>query len=308
MEELTGDNATPGRDEIKARLEALIAEPHVSEEYVRFRMDLLQAQWAVRQALVGTSPPGHPRGTTGTMAAGQDEPEPTPGEPALDPSAVSFDPALLRALFSALCASAARGGRQTEDMKRLTAAVEANPELLERLVRQAAFGPAMRELEALARELRVFIDALLFVGRALAAPFVAEAARRIGAGSGGAAARGRCPVCGSPPSLATLRRQDGRRILTCSLCGTRWEFTRLACPWCEQADPEALGLLRVSEGDPRWIETCERCRGYLKSVDERRLPLGEAIIPVVEEAATLHLDLLAEKEGYIRRLPYVLSG
>jgi hypothetical protein len=32
------------------------------------------------------------------------------------------------------------------------------------------------------------------------------------------------------------------------------------------------------------------------------------VLPVVEEAATLHLDLLAEREGYIRRVPYALSG
>jgi formate dehydrogenase maturation protein FdhE len=64
----------------------------------------------------------------------------------------------------------------------------------------------------------------------------------------------------------------------------------------------------LSEGDPRWIETCESCRGYIKTVDERKLPAGETIIPVVEESATLHLDLLAEREGYIRRIPYVLSG
>jgi FdhE protein len=108
--------------------------------------------------------------------------------------------------------------------------------------------------------------------------------------------------------LAKLRREDGRRILYCGLCGTSWESTRLACPWCGTPDREALNLLRLSEGDPRWIETCESCRGYIKTVDERKLPFGETIIPVVEETATLHLDLLAEREGYIRRLPYVLSG
>ena len=62
MDGLTGDNATAGRDEITARLEALIGQPHVSEEYIRFRMDLLQAQWAVRQALAGISRPCLPSG------------------------------------------------------------------------------------------------------------------------------------------------------------------------------------------------------------------------------------------------------
>jgi FdhE protein len=69
-----------------------------------------------------------------------------------------------------------------------------------------------------------------------------------------------------------------------------------------------LGILRLGDADVRWVETCERCKGYIKTVDERKLPEGELVFPVVEEAATLHLDLLAEREGYIRRVPYVLAG
>ena len=60
--------------------------------------------------------------------------------------------------------------------------------------------------------------------------------------------------------------------------------------------------------DARWVETCEGCKGYIKTVDERKLPEDETVLSVVEEAATLHLDLLAEREGYIRRVPYVLAG
>jgi formate dehydrogenase maturation protein FdhE len=67
-------------------------------------------------------------------------------------------------------------------------------------------------------------------------------------------------------------------------------------------------MLRLADGDARWIETCEACRGYVKIVDERKLPEGERVLAVVEEAATLHLDLLAEREGYVRRVPYVLAG
>ena len=76
----------------------------------------------------------------------------------------------------------------------------------------------------------------------------------------------------------------------------------------ETKDRESLGVLRLDDADPRWVETCERCKGYIKTVDERKLPEGETVFPVVEEAATLHLDLLAEREGYIRRVPYVLAG
>jgi FdhE protein len=301
-----------GIEAIVARLEALIGQPHVSEPYVRFRIDLLKAQWAVRQALADPAvSPARP-GSASAVAAPCGGKEPTPGIPPLAPGTLHFDPELLHSLFSALCASVARHGRPTEDIRLLTAAVEGNPRLLEELTGKAAFGPAMDDLESLARKTGVLVDALLFIGRALAAPFAAEGARRVQtAGSAPAAATGaagRCGMCGSPPTLATLRREDGRRILTCGLCGMSWEFMRLTCPWCGSPDRAAPNSLRLSETDPRWIETCESCRGYIKTVDERKLPLGETIIPVVEETATLHLDLLAEKEGYVRRLPYVLSG
>ncbi len=300
MSGLRGDAATHCLDDIVARLEGLLGRPHISAEYVSFRIDLLKAQWSVREALAGV-----PFQTREPACA-------APPRPALDPDTLAFDPGLLQFLFHAICNSTARQGRETEDIHILATAVRADPRLLDTLARHATSGPDMEGLESLARQLRVLPDVLLFVGRGLAAPFFAEAVRRIVAHpqASGVTPRisGRCSLCGSPPSIATLRREDGRRILTCGLCGASWEFERLACPWCETQDRETLTFLRLSPEDPRWIEACESCRGYIKTVDERRLPLGETIISVVEEAATLHLDLLAEREGYLRRLPYVLSG
>ncbi len=300
MSGLRGDAATHSLDDIVARLEGLLGRPHISAEYVSFRIDLLKAQWSVREALAGV-----PFQTREPACA-------APPRPALDPDTLAFDPGLLQFLFHAICNSTTRQGRETEDIRILATAVRADPRLLDTLARRATSGPDMEGLESLARQLRVLPDVLLFVGRGLAAPFFAEAVRRIVAHpqASGVTPRisGRCSLCGSPPSIATLRREDGRRILTCGLCGASWEFERLACPWCETQDRETLTFLRLSPEDPRWIEACESCRGYIKTVDERRLPLGETIISVVEEAATLHLDLLAEREGYLRRLPYVLSG
>ncbi len=300
-----------GLDEIVARLEALIGQPHVSEEYIRFRVDLLKAQWVVRQALAANPPRGASSQTTSqtTSMAGGEAGAPTPP---LGPTTVSFEPELLRQLFSALCASAAAHGRQTEDLQRLKAAVERNPTLLQELACKGAFGPDMEGLEVFARDLRVLVDVLLFVGRALAVAFVAEAAWRLASaqksGPAPTATGYGCGMCGSPPSFARLRREDGRRILVCCLCGRSWESPRLLCPLCGIDDPEALSLLRPPEDAARWIEACEGCRGYVKTVDERKLPLGEMVIPVIEETVTLFLDLLAEREGYIRRLPYILSG
>jgi FdhE protein len=309
---LQRDNATYGLDDIVARLEGLIGRPHVSAQYVSFRIDLLKAQWTVREALAGV--PSRTRESAGAAVPVGVRPgdDAAPPRPALDANGIHFDPNLLEFLFQAICDSTVRQGGQSEDIRILATEVRADPGLLDNLARRATSGPDMEGLESLARRLRVLPDVLLFVGRALAAPFFAEAARWV-AGQPQATGvppriSGRCGLCGSPPAIATLRREDGRRILTCGLCGAPWEFARLGCPWCETQDPGALTLLRLSPEDPRWVEACEACRGYIKTVDERRLPLGESIIPVVEEASTLHLDLLAEREGFIRRLPYALSG
>lgn len=285
-------------DEIVTRLHALIGEPQVSEAYVRFRIDLLVAQQAARRDMaeiaLASSPPG---------------PLPT-GPVPLRPGDVAFPADILGSLLQAIRAASAAHGRETDDLQRLIAAAGADPDLLPTLVAAAAFGPDLATVESLARRWEIYVDALLFVGRALAAPCVAEAvAARSGTAQPGpkGAEPHRCPACGSPPSVARLRRGDGGRVLTCGLCGSDWEAVRLACACCGAQERESLGILRLGDTDPRWVETCETCKGYIKTVDERKLAEGDMVFPVVEETATLHLDLLAEREGYIRRVPYVLA-
>ncbi len=290
------------------RLEALVGQEPVSEDYVRFRIDLLKAQWATCEALVARAQEPQPAAGPRAVQRGDKKPQ----VPALDANAVAFDGALLAQLCAALHGVVVKPGRQSSDVSRLAAAGEKEPALLEELARKAAFGPDQAYLESLGRGLELVPEALLFFGRVLAAPFVAAAARRVtknaGRAVGPTVGSGHCALCGSPPALAKLRRDDGRRILYCSLCGQSGEFARLACPYCGSHERAALTFLRLSESDPRWIETCEKCKHYIKTVDERRLPDDEQIIPVVEETATLHLDLLAEKEGYARRLPYAAVG
>ncbi len=44
-----------------------------------------------------------------------------------------------------------------------------------------------------------------------------------------------CPTCGSLPAMAQLVGADpGRkRLLSCGCCGTRWQFKRTGCPFCD---------------------------------------------------------------------------
>jgi FdhE protein len=305
------DDASSARelDQTVERLEALVGQEQVSEDYVGFRIDLLKAQWAIRDALAGRAVPLPPT----------DEPCPTRGghdgkrhAPVLEIDVVPLDRELLGQLWAALRETIEKAGRQSVGVSRLAGAAAEEPALLEELARKAALGPDHAYLESLGRRLDIPAEALLFFGRVLAAPFLAEAARHVGEIAPPTAhpadGSGRCGLCGSPPALAKLRRDDGRRILYCSLCGESGEFARLACPHCGNRDRDALTFLRLSASDPRWIEACEKCKRYIKTVDERKLPVGEPVIPVVEETATLHLDLLAEKEGYAPGLPYAATG
>lgn len=285
-----------GLNDAVAGLEALVGQPHISEDYVRFRIDLLKAQWAVRGALDDAAR---------TVGAGHNGKERVP---ALDPTAVEFDGRLLESLCDALREAVDKPGRDGGDISRLASAAKKEPDLLEELSRRAAFGPDREYLESLGRRLEIYTDALLFVGRTLAAPFVTVAARRTRrAGDGSQEAprdSGLCGLCGSSPGLATLEQEEGQRFLFCSLCGNRYGFRRLACPHCGERELEALTYVHLDDSDPRWIETCNTCNRYIKTIDTRKLPAGRPLILVVEEAATLHLDLLAEREGCARGLPY----
>ncbi|MDI6632138.1 MAG: formate dehydrogenase accessory protein FdhE [Bacillota bacterium] len=108
--------------------------------------------------------------------------------------------------------------------------------------------------------------------------------------------KGCCPVCGAYPNLAVIKGEKGR-FLYCGLCETSWRFTRLGCPFCEVTSVGEQEILAL-EGTPYRIYLCANCRGYLKTVLQQS---GETFDPLAVEGKTLHLDLLALREGYVNR-------
>ncbi|HUW82409.1 MAG TPA: formate dehydrogenase accessory protein FdhE [Phycisphaerae bacterium] len=291
-------------DRTLAQLEALIGRDYVSTEYVRFRIDLLKGQWAVRQAFAQASSAGGKQDRT----QGTDDTHRVQAALVLDEAALALDPRMLASLFEAICPAIRKDDRQSADVQTLLAAVEKKPALLGELVRNSAFAPDGEHLVLLSERVGASVEALLFFGRALAAPLLTELASRTArkpeSDTSSSGPPGCCGLCGSPPGMAKLRRDDGKRILHCSLCDGAWAFSRLECPFCGNREHGTLSYLRANETDPWWVETCEKCKQYIKVVDDRRLALDEETIMLVEDVATLHLDLLAEREGYKRRMPY----
>jgi len=121
--------------------------------------------------------------------------------------------------------------------------------------------------------------------------------------------RGACPWCGGAAAYGDLM-EDGRRRLSCHLCGGAWIAARLRCPFCDTWNSRDLVRL-VGEGldEGYFIEACRGCRGYLKGVDRRQR--WNAGPPLVEDWGSPHLDVYAAREGYWRAtstLAHLLSA
>ena len=106
-----------------------------------------------------------------------------------------------------------------------------------------------------------------------------------------------CPFCSAWPVAGVLRGEgDGaKRWLLCSLCGTEWPFRRVLCPGCGEEDKDKLPIFKAAGFDSVRVDACDACHTYLKSVD---LTIDGHAVPVVDEIATVALNIWAEEHGY----------
>ena len=106
-----------------------------------------------------------------------------------------------------------------------------------------------------------------------------------------------CPLCGSKPIVGVLRPEgDGaRKSLICMLCAHEWSFRRICCPACGEDREPQLAFYSAPEIPHVRVDVCDSCHSYLKSVDLTKTGLA---VPVVDELATMPLDLWARENGY----------
>ena len=116
----------------------------------------------------------------------------------------------------------------------------------------------------------------------------------------GAQLKGRCPLCGSLPSLSLLKEETGKRFLFCPHCAYPWQVDRLACPFCSNNEHETLHYF-YGEGEKAFrIDLCDKCHQYIKTIDLRKM---DVLDPILEDIATLHLDRVGSEKGYRRPSP-----
>jgi FdhE protein len=114
-----------------------------------------------------------------------------------------------------------------------------------------------------------------------------------------------CPFCSRKPTLGILRQQGdgGRRSLLCGFCMTEWEFRRVICPGCGQEDSAKLPVYTAETLPYIRVECCDTCQTYIKTIDLTKNGLAE---PLVDELASVPLNLWAQERGYAKLRPNLL--
>ncbi len=169
------------------------------------------------------------------------------------------------------------------------------PALLEAAIRQDA-----RCLDDWAAALGVDPPALRAVAAVAVTPLLHACRRAWKDGLPTGWREGYCPVCGAWPIFAEARGLERTRQLRCARCAGDWRTDWLRCPYCGNADHTRLGALVVADApiETRKVETCEACRGYVKSITTlRATPVDEVTLVDLD---TVELDIAALERGYAR--------
>ena len=141
-----------------------------------------------------------------------------------------------------------------------------------------------------------------FAGAALELHFARMAALLDPADPAPVEPRNLCPVCGSLAVVSMVdaaRGRQGSRYLCCSLCQTRWSYTRIQCAHCVSTKGIAYQTI---EGGSKAVraETCDECHTYTKILYVEE---DAGVDPVADDLASLTLDILVSEAGWARACP-----
>jgi FdhE protein len=108
-----------------------------------------------------------------------------------------------------------------------------------------------------------------------------------------------CPFCNARPVAGVLRGEGdgGKRWLLCSLCSTEWQFRRVLCPSCGEENKDKLPIYTAAEFPFVRVDACDTCQTYVKSID---LTKDGHAIPMVDEIATVALNIWADEHDYVK--------
>lgn len=278
-----------GIDKLKKRIDSVVKERPSHKEVLKFLKEVMTEQDMIRSK-VKTVPVEIEEENIKVKIK--------EGFPLVDKRDLTLDIASATRLFRRLCKVLNRNKKASRDVKRISQALLGKDIDLTELFKQA--GTENEEYIAeVSKKLGLEDGVLSFLTRNSIKPiFEAYASELKGYVDQERWWRGYCPICGSEPVMAELKK-EGARFLVCSSCSYEWRFMRLKCPFCENDNHEKLrNFYTEKEGKAYRVDVCEKCKRYIKTIDTQEL--GKEVIPLVEDMGTLYLDVLAQKEGYVR--------
>lgn len=222
------------------------------------------------------------------------DPHRPPTAPALAGAEIRTDRTAARAWVRRLLETAAGGGTPGAESLR-----ESGDRLDHRRFLEAAVCQNLEPLGRLGTESGADPKALAALTTVAAMPVLQAAGRRLADQISDTWKEGYCPICGAWPVLAEVRGLERSVRCRCGRCGGDWRREWLQCHFCGNADHQRLGsLVSDSHGETRKVETCEACRGYVKTVTTLGAWPRETV--VLEDLATVDLDVAALERGYRR--------
>jgi len=193
----------------------------------------------------------------------------------------------------------------TEVLQAIAVRLLEAPSLASQLLAAVVSGQSIDEVAA---ELECDRLALEFFPKAFLQPIAEALVRRLGHGIHlDEDGKTLCPYCGSPPQVSVLQDDAdtrGKRTLLCSLCGSAWSFARSCCPQCCEAQADQLHYHETEAWPHVRVEECQACRTYIKAVDLR---INGLAVPLVDELASVELDLWAREQGMVKLQKNVLG-
>ena len=277
-----------GIEKIKKRVNALVKERPSHKEVLKFFKDVVTEQYTIKSK-VKTVP----------LDVNEEDfkAKIIEGFPLVEKRDLTIDVPSATRLFKRLCKIMSQNKKSSKDAERVTAALRKKEFDLSELFNQTSSN-GDDYIDNLSRKLGVKKEFVAFLAKSSTKPIYEAYARELGKYVDQERWwRGYCPVCGSEPLIAELK-EEGARFLVCSSCGYEWRFNRLKCPFCENQDHEKLRYFYTEkEGKAYRVDVCEKCKWYIKTIDTNEV---EEVIPSLEDIGTLHLDVLAQKEGYTK--------
>ena len=281
-------------EKIRKRVEVMVKERPSHKDVVEFFGDVVAEQHTIRSK-VKTFPLQFEE--EDLKAKIRD------GFPLIEKRALTLDVPSATRLFKRLCKIMSRNKKAAQDIERITQAYKSKEIDLIELFKQTD-SENHNYIADLSKKIEVKEDVLSFLARNSVKPiFEAYAKELQNYVDQERWWKGYCPICGSEPYIAELKNEggaEGARFLVCSSCNFEWRFNRVKCPFCENSDHEKLRYFYAEkEGSAYRIDVCDKCKRYIKTIDAKELG-DDIVIPLLEDAGTLYLDILAQQEGYTK--------